>query len=287
MNTRNVLAERRVRRYPRLTAGRIVTYIILIVAAVVWAVPLLGMLLTSAKTMAEISGGVWALPSGKGLKNFADAWVVLQPFIGNSLAIAVFGTLLTIACASLTAYGVSRRPSRFFNILFFAFCFGMAIPFEGIIIPLYILAKNLGLVNTVLGVILIETAFGQPMFIFILRNFFSTIPAEIKEAAEIDGCSEPAIYLRMVMPLSTTALAAVGIFQFTGIWNDFFIPLIFLQTNDLKTVMLGVNMLNDEYFVSWGTLCAGALIALVPCIIIFLSLQKFFVRGVTAGAMKA
>ncbi len=271
----------------RPPVGRALTYSTLILATLVWVVPLAGMLLTSTKTAEEIFGGAWTLPGGPGIKNYADAWAVLRPLVANSVAIAVFGTLLTVACAALAANGLSRNPTRWFNVLFFVFCFGMAIPIEGIIIPLYLLARKLGMVNSIVGVILLEAAFGQPMYIFILRNFFSTIPSEIKEAGEIDGCSEFRIFSTLVLPLATTALAAVAILQFTGIWNDFFVPLIFLQTNALKTVMLGVNALSDEFFVSWGTLCAGAMIALVPSVAIFLSLQRFFVRGITAGAMKA
>ncbi len=218
--------------------------------------------------------------------NFAKAWDIL-PFglyLFNTFFIAITTVLLNLLLCSLTGYALARMrfPGRQ-TILYLVLATTM-IPFQVLLIPLFIVTLKLGLVDTYAGVILpvAVNAFG----IFLLRQAFSTIPNDIEDAARIDGCSDWQIYARIMLPLIKPALATLAAFTFVAQWNDFLWPLVILKSRELYTLQLGLASLQGVFGVNWRYISAASIIALVPTLIFFLFTQRFFTRGLTSGAVK-
>lgn len=198
----------------------------------------------------------------------------------------VFGTLLS---CSLAAFGFSRLRFRGRNTLF-ALCLStMMLPGQVTMIPLYMLFASLGWVDTYLPLI-VPAFFGSPFFIFLLRQFFLTIPREYDEAALLDGASRVRIYWSIILPLARPALVTVALLTFVGTWNDFFGPLIYLNSPDLATLTLGLSMLKSQVIgtgaTQWHLLMAGALLIMLPTVVIFLVAQKYFIKGIAMGGIR-
>ncbi len=218
--------------------------------------------------------------------NFVKAWNIL-PFglyIFNTFFIAITTVLLNLLLCSLCGYALARMrfPGRK-TILYIVLATTM-VPFQVLLIPLFIVTLKLGLVDSYAGVILpvAVNAFG----IFLLRQAFSTIPTDIEEAARIDGCGDLMIYARIMMPLIKPALATLAAFTFVAQWNDFLWPLVVLKSRELYTLQLGLASLQGVFGVNWRYISAASVIALVPSVIFFLFTQRFFTRGLTSGAVK-
>jgi multiple sugar transport system permease protein len=162
----------------------------------------------------------------------------------------------------------------------------MMLPYPATMVPLYILFKNLGWVNSILPLV-VPAFFGSAFYIFLLRQFFLTVPIEIEEAARIDGANVLQIIFRIILPLSFPALATVAIFTFQSAWNDFLPPLIYLQNQQLYTITLGLNLFRTTYTTNWAYLMAASLVTMLPVIIVFLLAQKAFIEGITLTGMKA
>ena len=162
----------------------------------------------------------------------------------------------------------------------------MFFPPQVILIPLFRLFNNFGLIDTLWPIFLVHTALGIPICSLLMRNFFSTIPAEVREAAILDGANEWQILTRIAVPLSLSALVVLATLQFTWIWNDFLWPLIFTQSDEKRTIMIGIVNLRGQYTVAWGVQGALSLIASLPTILIFLFFQRYFIKGMSMGAVK-
>lgn len=218
--------------------------------------------------------------------NFVKAWNIL-PFglyIFNTFFIAISTVLLNLILCSLTGYALARMrfPGRQ-TILYIVLATTM-VPFQVLLIPLFIVTLKLGLVDSYAGVILpvAVNAFG----IFLLRQAFTTIPIDIEEAARIDGCGDFMIYARIMLPLIKPALATLAAFTFVAQWNDFLWPLVVLKSRELYTLQLGLASLQGVFGVNWRYISAASVIALIPSVIFFLFTQRFFTRGLTTGAVK-
>ena len=217
--------------------------------------------------------------------NFAKAWDIL-PFIRylyNTFYIAIATVLINVFLSSMTGFALARMHFRGRQFILYAVLATM-VPFQVLLIPLFIVTLKLGLVDSYAGVILpvAVNAFG----IFLLRQAFSTIPKDLEDAARIDGCSDWHIFSRIMIPLVKPALATLAAFTFVSQWNDFIWPLIVLKNRDLYTLQLGLASLQGVFGVNWRYISAASIIALVPTVLFFLFTQRFFTKGMTAGAVK-
>jgi ABC-type glycerol-3-phosphate transport system permease component len=265
------------------------TYFALLAGAVLLMLPFLWMVSTALKTPeTSVQAPFRWIPSPPMWSNFRDGWTA-EPFAHyffNTVTITgtvIAGTLLT---ASMAAFSFSRLrwPGR--NLVFFATLTTMMLPAQVTLIPIFLMFKDLGWLNTYRPLTIGAWLGGGAVNIFLLRQFMLTIPLELEDAARIDGCTSFGVYWRVVMPLSKTCLAMVAIFTFLGTWNDFMGPLIYLSTPDKSTLALGLQFFQGRYGVVLPYLMAVSLIVMAPCLLLFLSCQKLFTEGLTLGSVK-
>lgn len=221
------------------------------------------------------------------LTNYRDALFDLLPFdlyFRNTIIIAALVILGDLFSSSLVAYGFARFrfPGR--DPLFMVLLSTLMLPFIVRLVPLFVLFQNLGWTNTFLP-LTVPPFFGTPFYIFLMRQFFLTIPSDLVDAARVDGANEIGIWWRIMVPLSKPALAAVAIFSFQSTWNDFLAPLVFLQRDEVKTVILGLYGLMGM-FVEWHLVMAAVVAAILPMVALFFVFQRFFIKGIAAGAVK-
>ena len=271
------------------TAWPAVIFIALVCLAVLFLAPTAGVLLSSIKTTRDIAlGALWSIPSELYLGNFAE--VLTNPSVHryflNTVLVTVPSTVASIALGALGGYVFAKLPFRGSNLLFLAVVSGMFFPPQVILIPLFRLFNAVDLIDTLWPIVLIHTAMGIPICTLLMRNFFATVPNALREAAILEGANEWQVLTRVALPLSLPALAVLATLQFTWIWNDFLWPLIFTQSDEKRTIMLGIVNLQGQYSVAWGVQGALSLIASLPTLIVFLFFQRFFIRGLTMGAVK-
>ena len=266
-----------------------VIFIALVCLAVLFLAPTAGVLLSSIKPTRDIAlGALWSIPSELYLGNFAE--VLTNPsvhrYLVNTVLVTVPSTVASIALGALGGYVFAKLPFRGSNLLFLAVVSGMFFPPQVILIPLFRLFNAVDLIDTLWPIILIHTAMGIPICTLLMRNFFATVPNALREAAILEGANEWQVLTRVALPLSLPALAVLATLQFTWIWNDFLWPLIFTQSDEKRTIMLGIVNLQGQYSVAWGVQGALSLIASLPTLIVFLFFQRYFIRGLTMGAVK-
>jgi len=263
-------------------------YLLLTVLALIFIYPLVLMVLTAFKSTREFFFDPFGLPDTWSLKPFIDVWqkANFNTYFFNSVLIATSAVILLIFCASLAAYAIARFDFKYNNLVFMFFLAGIMIPIRLGILPLFILMKNLNLLDTRLSLILTYAASGMPMSVFILTGFFKTIPTELGDAARVDGCNKFQVFYKIMLPLVRPALATVTIVNFVPWWNDFFFPLLFISTDALKTIPLGMTIFFGQYMTDWGLLFSGMVIASVPLLILYILMSKQFISGLTSGAVK-
>jgi len=274
---------------PQPEGWPVVTFICLIVLAILFLAPTLGVLLSSVKTVQEISlGHLWSLPTSFNLDNYVAILTnqSVRIYLLNTLLVTAPATAGSIALGILAGYVFAKLPFRGSDVLFLAVVSGMFFPPQIILIPLFRLFNGLGLLDTLWPMIFVHTAMGIPICTLLMRNFFATVPNALREAAILEGANEWRVLVRVVLPLSLPALAVLATLQFTWIWNDFLWPLIFTQSDDKRTIMLGLVFLNGQYSVAWGVQGALSLVASLPTLIVFLFFQRYFIKGMTMGALK-
>lgn len=272
----------------------IVVHLIAWAIAFMWIIPFLGVFMSSIRPYAEVQFGWWNFQNVHlTLDGFFDAWVgetsgvPLNNAMMNSLLVTIPSTFIPICVAALAAYSFARFSSRTKDMLFLVIVLLQTIPQQMVIIPVYTLMNNLGLLNTYIGLILLHTAFGLPWQILFLRNFFSTLPIEIEEAARVDGASYFKIFYKIVLPMSLPALASIVALQFVWVWNDFFFALIMLQGNpNMRLATQAIPAIIGRYEKNWSLLSAASIIVMIFPVAIYVALQRYYVRGITAGAVK-
>jgi raffinose/stachyose/melibiose transport system permease protein len=272
----------------RLRPAVILFHIVLIAYAGVVLYPLFTMLLGSVKTTKDLFVNPYGWPEVFNWSNYARAWkeANFALYAKNSLWVTVASTLSILFCASMAAYILGRFRFKLNAWVFGFFVAGMIVSGRLSIIPLFLLMRDLKLLNSHFGLILVYTANAMPFSIFLLTTFFRQIPHELEEAAVVEGAGTWTIYWRIMLPLVRPALATVAIFEFMGIWNDFFFPLIFLRSEKLMTIPVGLSVFFGEYATDWATLFAALTISVVPVIIAFIMASRQFIAGLTAGAVK-
>jgi multiple sugar transport system permease protein len=269
--------------------GKVFLYTFLIVFTLSYMTPIFAALVTSVRTQDDISlNGFLSAPREIVLENYAQAWTQggVSKYLLNSIIITIPALVGTIFLSSLSAYALARYRFPGNRPLYFMYVAGTMLPFQILLLPVFLLTNKLGLYNTYSGIILIHVAFQLGFCTFVLRNFMRTIPGDIMEAARIDGASEFGIYWKIVMPLTVPAIAAIATLEFTWIFNDYLWAIILVQNDDLKPVTAGLSTLQGQFVTNWPLIVAGALIATVPTLIVFFALQRYFIGGLTLGSGK-
>ena len=266
-----------------------VIFIALVCLALLFLAPTAGVLLSSIKTTREIAlGALWSIPADLYLGNYAEVLAnpAVHRYLLNTVLVSAPATIASIALGALAGYVFAKLPFRGSNLLFLVIVSGMFFPPQVILIPLFRLFNAMSLIDTLWPLIVIHTAMGIPICTLLMRNFFATVPNALREAAILEGANEWQVLTRVALPLSLPALAVLATLQFTWIWNDFLWPLIFTQSDEKRTIMLGIVNLRGQYSVAWGVQGALSLIASLPTLIVFLFFQRYFIKGMTMGAVK-
>jgi raffinose/stachyose/melibiose transport system permease protein len=269
-------------------AIRFLQYSSLLVFAIVAIYPVFLMITSAFKSNAEIYTHPLALPSSWGLDSFQKV-LSDTPFLNclwNSIFVSVTSVAVVLVISSMAAYYIARMPFRWTHFLYFLFLAGLMIPLRLGILPMFIIYKNLGLLNTPWSLILTYIASGMPFSVFVLVGFFRTLPRELEEAGRIDGCTDGRLLFNIVVPLMRPALATVAVMNFISIWNDFFYPLIFIKSDSLKTIPLAMLSLFGEYETNYTVLFAGLTLSTLPMLVLFFLAARQFMEGLVAGAVK-
>ncbi len=268
--------------------GRAISHLILFTAGILYFLPFFWLISTSLKELDQIFTfpPIW-IPDPIRWQNYPEA-LTYFPFLqqlGNTLKIAISAVGLTVLSSTLVAYSFSRLRWYGRDLLFFLMLSTLMLPYQVTMIPLFIIFRQLGWVNTLLPLI-VPHAFGVPFFIFLLRQFFLSLPKELDDAATIDGCSELGVLWRIILPLSKPALATVALFQFLGSWNDFLGPLIYLNDPSKYTLSLGIQVFVSTVGVQWGWMMAVTTVLTVPVVILFFFTQRTFIQGIALTGIK-
>jgi len=275
--------------------GRILIYVLLIAFAVFYLTPVYILLVTSLKSFAEVTlARMWNLPDGFSLESFSRAWFGnpeqgfqgLAPNFWNSVYLAVPATLLSAMLGSMNGYVLAKWRFRGSDILFPAMLFGMFIPYQSILIPLVQLLQGIKLYGSIPGLILVHVVYGIPITTLIFRNYYATVPTELVEAARIDGAGILGIYRHVMFPISIPGFVVVMIWQFTSIWNEFLFAVTITNKPAVQPITVALNNLAGSFIVEWNVQMAGALLAALPTLLIYIILGRYFMRGLLAGALK-
>jgi len=269
---------------------RIALYFALVVLSLAFLMPALWMISTSLKDTAQTYTvpPIW-IPWPMRFENYPEA-MTAQPFglfFVNTIRYALLSGIGAVLSASLVAYGFSRIPWKGRELVFFIALATMMVPFQVRMIPLYITFRNLHWLNSY-NPLIVPTFFGDAYFIFLLRQFFMSIPKELSEAARIDGAGEFGIFWRIILPLARPAVAVVALFQFMGAWNDFLGPLIYLNNPDMFPISLGLNRFLGQFVekLAWPYLMAASTVTILPIVIIFFFTQRTFIEGIAISGIK-
>jgi len=263
-------------------------YLVAVLLALVVLVPLVTTVLNGFKSNAEVLLRPFSLPQTWQWENYTS---ILQGeafwrMLGNSTLVMAATAVGVVVLASMPAFVFSRMSFRGREVLFNFFTLGLLFPIAVAILPLYITLRQLGLVDSLWGVILPQIAFGLPGNILILRGFFAGIPTELEEAAAMDGCTPAGFFVRVLLPLMRPALAAVVVLTMVASWNNFFLPLLVLNSEGLWTLPLGIMQFQGQFGTDWARVLAFVALALVPTIVFYLLAERQIISGLTAGAVK-
>lgn len=268
--------------------SKIVIYIILVIMAAVMIVPFLWMLSASIKSDREVfkMNPFVFIPANPKWSNYHDIWtkIPMPTFVQNTVILTLVVTFLQLLTSSFAAYSFAKLEFKHRKTLFLAYIATIAMPWQVYMVPQFIMFRKMGLNDKLLAMVCLQafSAFG----VFMMKQFYEDIPNELCEAARIDGMTEYGIYLRIMLPLSKPALSTLTIFTFVNTWNDYLGPLIYLRSEEKKTIQLGLKMFISQYSSDYGLIMAGSVLSLIPLIIMFLFFQKYFVEGVAATGIK-
>ncbi len=250
--------------------------------------PVYFMTVSAFKTKSQYLANKWGLPPTLYLDNFNVALAGEKFFMrfANSAILTVGSVAISLIIACLAAYAFARAEFRGKRVLFNLILTLMVVPPVVMVVPLFVSMVRWKLVNTYQGTILIYTGLLLPFSIYLMTNFFQTIPHEIVEAARIDGCSNIGVFWRIMMPLSAPAVITLIVVNALWVWNELLIALVFMQKDELKTLMVGIAALRSRNYVDIPATMAGLLIATIPIVVVYIFGQRYFIRGLTSGAVK-
>lgn len=272
---------------PARIVGTVVGYVAMIALAMFVLLPFVWMVLSSLKPNNEVFlvPMKW-FPSVWHWENYANIWTESHMFtwLGNTVFFSICVTLLQVFTGSFAAYGFSKIHFRGRNVLFLVYIATMAVPWQAYMIPQYKMLAALHLTDTRWSIILLQ-AFGA-FGVFMMKQFYDTIPEELSEAGRLDGLSEFGIYRKIVLPLSGPSIAALGIITFTNTWNDFMGPLMYLRSPNLWTIQLGLKTFISENSANYAMIMTGSVMSVLPILIVFLIGQRQFIEGIATSGMK-
>jgi multiple sugar transport system permease protein len=258
--------------------------------ALLFASPLLWVLINSLKSPTELaqSPPTYLPHQVTGESYHQLAAIGIWPYIRNSLTVTLGADIAVVVISTLAGYGFARFRFAGKAALFLVLLSTLMIPFQSIITPLYLILRNLGLTNSLLGLVLIYTTFFLPFSVFVMRNSFAAVPDALEEAAMLDGCGTLATLTRVMLPLALPGVVTVALYGFFSAWNEFFAALIFLNTEDEYTLPILLTNVETGLYgnINWGILETGVVVTMLPCIAVFLLLQRYYLTGMTAGATK-
>ena len=274
--------------HKKAVLSKVILYIILIAIALMMIVPFLWMLSASIKSDREVfqmNPFVW-IPEVPKWKNYINIWkkIPFGKFVGNTVYLTIVVTFLQLLTSSFAAYSFAKLNFKHKKFLFLAYIATIAMPWHVYMVPQFIMMRSMGLNDKLLAIICLQafSAFG----VFMMKQFYEGIPDDLCEAARIDGMSEYKIYAKIMLPLSKPALSTLTIFTFVATWNDYLGPLIYLKSQENKTIQLGLKMFISQYSSDYGLIMAGSVLSLIPVLVVFMCLQKFFVEGVASTGLK-
>lgn len=291
-------------RLPRRSV-RLLFYLALAITSAFYLIPVYVLLVTSLKSYAEANlSQMWTLPSAPSIESFRRAFEELGPHVVNSLYLTVPASLLSTLLGSVNGYIFSKWRFRYSDVVFSLVLFGMFIPYQSILIPLVQtlqhinqLARLIGIPRSLFGLVpgygtipglaLVHIVYAIPITTLIFRNYYATVPGELMDAAKIDGAGFFSIYRWVMFPVSMPAFAVALIWQFTSIWNEFLFAVVLTQNPAVRPVTVALYNLAGSYIVEWNVQMAGALLAALPTLLVYIFLGRFFVRGLMAGALKS
>lgn len=271
-----------------LKPGVIIRFILLSLLAAVMILPFLWMLSSSLKLDKDVfTFPIQWIPKNPRWMNYKDIWtkIPMGLFVFNTAKLTLIVTVLQLLTSSFAAYAFSKLHFKGRDALFLGYIATIAMPWQVYMVPQFIMMRNFHLNNTHLALITIQafTAFG----VFLMRQFYQGIPDELCEAARIDGMNEYEIWWKIMLPLSKPALSTLIIYTFVRTWNDFLGPMIYLTRTNLKTIQIGLRMFISQYSSEYGLIMAASVVTLIPVLIVFLSLQQFFVQGIASTGLKS
>lgn len=270
------------------TGQKICKYAVLIFFALLILFPVYMVLTGSFKTEFELYDNVFDLPQKLQWGNYARAFVEgnLNKYYVNSLIVTMTSIVLILALSSMTAFALTRLKLRLNKAIYLLFVIGIAVPTQVGIVPLAVQMSRMHLTNSLLGLICVYVAYELPFSVFIFYGFMQSIPMELQEAAIIDGCSSFRVYWHVIMPLCRGSIATVAIFNLVGIWNDMLFPLMLISKESLRTLPYGLLQFRGQYASQNTVIFAGVILITLPLVVLYLCMQKQFMKGLTQGAVK-
>ena len=273
-----------VRRFP---IGKILIYLVLIALSAFTLIPFVWMISASLKLDREVfSFPMRWIPETFHWENYTLIWtkVPMLTYFKNTAIIAICVTLIQTLTSSFAAYAFAKLRFKGRDVLFLCYISTIAVPWQAYMLPQFILMRSMGLYDRLLAIMVLQafSAFG----VFLMRQFYQNIPDELCEAARIDGLSEYGIWARIMLPLSTAAIATLVIFTFVGTWNDFMGPMIYLTRDENKTIQVGLRRFIQENSSDYHLIMAASVVSLVPVSVVFLALQRYFIEGIATSGLK-
>jgi raffinose/stachyose/melibiose transport system permease protein len=281
-----MLSIRKIKNNIHLQA--IIIYTILTIFLIISVMPIVWFVLAGLKETSELNENPFSLPTAITFQNIIDAWTIgkMGDYFMNSVIVAVPRVFFVIVLSALAGYAFAKLKFPGREPLFYLMLFGMMVPFQAMIIPLYYTMQNLNLINSYWSMILPHFGMAMPFAIFLMRAFYRDIPNDMMEAARIDGCSDFKTFMHIMLPLMLPAIMALIIFEFVNSWNDFLLPLLFVYDEAYRTLPLGLMYFSGEYTTNQSLVAAGVTIAVIPIVIVYIIFQRKFIEGITAGAVK-
>lgn len=265
----------------------ITIFLTLLIFTLATLIPLVWVLLSAFKTNTEIFGSPLFLPQNWHFENFVIAWESgLGVYLRNSIVVAIVVMIVTASIACPAGYAFAKLRISKFPLVFYLFLFGIALPAQAILIPLFFQLRNYGLLDTLTGLIIAEIGLGLPFGVFLMRNFFRDLPDALIEAAYMDGAGTWRVFWSIMLPLSKPGLLAISVFTFLTSWNEFLLPLLILTSNNVQTIPLGLVQFQGTHTTDYGIVFAAISIAFIPSMLIYILLQRSFVNGLVSGAEK-
>ncbi|MDR2433845.1 MAG: carbohydrate ABC transporter permease [Treponema sp.] len=291
-----VFMERKVMRKKQIHQQRIesgtsgvISRLIILIYCMLILYPLFFVIITSLKPTGEFYVNIWGLPKTWAFANYKTAWVTanIGSYMFNSVIIVGVVLIVTLAAGALAGYALSRFHLKYAEFIMMAILACTMLPSEAVLMPLYLVTGKTGITGTRLALIIPYIGWGLPMIIYIFRNFFDTIPGELLEAARLDGCGEVRTFVHVAVPIMAPAIATNAIFIFVAWWGELLWATVELASSSMKTIPIGMISFSAQFGTNWGPMCAAICIVLIPLVVFFCLVQKYFVKGLTGGAVKA